>query len=210
METNLESVLQALKDKGLEFVNGEIREINKKRDFIEQCQNGDVLVCNFFVFIFKGIEDGCVKYHCAIAIDDNEFHASADASYMGVVGKNNYRKANEREKAMMFKAIEDNGYVWDKETNTLSLRLYTRHEAEAIVADFIKEHGGNLYASDTPLEVELLGEDIEVESVWYEKDTNEYYLHCNCYDFEADVKLFSLTPEKASKVASTLFRKLKK
>lgn len=57
--------------------------------------------------------------------------------------------------------------------------------------NFLEVHDGNFYAEDICLYVDIFGHECHVESLWYNKDENEYYFHLDS-DIEMDVKISSL------------------
>jgi hypothetical protein len=86
-----------------------------QRPFVE----GDVIYVDDFIAILSNItESGVVWYHCYYCNNQKIFRAQRDFG-LGNIKDGEFRFATEDEKAMLFKAIKDNGYRWNPETKTL-------------------------------------------------------------------------------------------
>lgn len=88
----------------------------KKKWNIYDAKNGDILVTNEQIFIFKEIGnrdyvDNCIEYYCRVYND--EFYM-ADGGYMGTV-ENEMRKATKKEKEKLFALMHIAGYIWNLE-----------------------------------------------------------------------------------------------
>lgn len=100
---------------------------------ITKAKNGDILVegTNGYknepwlgkIFIFKGIEDNCIKFHCYYDIVRRSFHICENEKvHLGVV--NDYtdvRPATTDEQLLLWEVIDDYKYYWDDELNKLVL-----------------------------------------------------------------------------------------
>lgn len=59
---------------------------------------------------------------------------------------------------------------------------------------YLLENSGNIYCEELNLTMfEPIDLKVEVESVWYSDDEEEYYLHVCTEEFEGDIKISSLS-----------------
>ena len=66
-------------------------------------------------------------------------------------------------------------------------------KANNAIQTFLERMGdNNLFACDVTLLVPVLGQVCHIESIWLNKDENEYYLHINHPEAEGDIKVSSL------------------
>lgn len=65
--------------------------------------------------------------------------------------------------------------------------------------EFIETHDKNLYASDINLFVNIFDHPCHVESIWYNKDENEFYLHLDA-GIEMDVKISTLPDDEIERI----------
>ena len=86
---------------------------------IEDAKDGDVLVTDGFIFIFKDIDNGNgVHYYCAYELskhkDDEQFHVAECNSLMGRVGNSytHYSLATSKQRKLLFDAMNSAGYQW--------------------------------------------------------------------------------------------------
>lgn len=65
-----------------------------------------------------------------------------------------------------------------------------------LALEFIDQHGdGNFFAADIAVTLTIFGKGVEVETVWFSKDEDKVYLHCDCREFEGDIDIASLSEE---------------
>ncbi len=76
---------------------------------------------------------------------------------------------------------------------------------QAVAIDFLSKRDGNFYAEDGNVPVlKIFGEDVEVETIWYNKDEDKIYLHCGCREFEGDIDINSLSTENQQTMLNAL------
>lgn len=93
---------------------------------IQDAKDGDVLVTENFIFIFKNIDNGNgVHYYCQYEIskheDDNQFDIALPQSLMGRVGNSisHYSPATKEQRDTLMKGMADAGYTFDFEKKEL-------------------------------------------------------------------------------------------
>ena len=132
-EEEKQKLFQAIKDNGYKW-NAETKTLEKLPKF--KC--GDVVACdcsdgNSQLFIFKEYNDGDTVCYLFLdtdgTLDTDEFAWEID------------RLATEREKELLFRAIEEKGYRWNEETKTLEKLI----EPKFKVGDKIKPIGSDRY-----------------------------------------------------------------
>lgn len=62
----------------------------------------------------------------------------------------------------------------------------------------------NFYAAEFFPEITIFGNPVNVETIWYQKEEDEFYLHCDDKEFEGDIKLTSLSERNLEKILATL------
>lgn len=62
----------------------------------------------------------------------------------------------------------------------------------------------NFYAANRTVTLQVFGQAVDVETIWYSKREDKVYLHCGCKEFEADVDLGSLSTENQERVREVL------
>lgn len=71
--------------------------------------------------------------------------------------------------------------------------------------DYINsEREKNFYAANRTVTLQVFGQAVDVETIWYSKREDKVYLHCGCKEFEADVDLESLSTENQERVREVL------
>lgn len=71
--------------------------------------------------------------------------------------------------------------------------------------DYINsEREKNFYAARRKVTLQVYGQAVDVETIWYSKREDKVYLHCGCTEFEADVDLESLSTENQERVREVL------
>jgi len=87
---------------------------------IEDAKDGDVIVKGDWVFIYKGLFEEFngndnVMYHCRCDyLTGSAFEVSSSNKIIGNINEH-YRPALECEIELLFKRINENGYVWDED-----------------------------------------------------------------------------------------------
>lgn len=71
--------------------------------------------------------------------------------------------------------------------------------------DYMQSHDGNFYAEDNKVTLYIGHQDVDVESVWRNKDDGKVYLHVGCKEFEGDLDIESLS-EDNQKTLRKVFR----
>ena len=84
--------------------------------------------------------------------------------------------------------------------------MSTTSKQEEFFMDFLHEHNneGNLPSLNISAKVNILSTACDIESVWYNDDDDEMYLHVDHPMFEADVKVSSLPDEEIDNVINQL------
>ena len=62
----------------------------------------------------------------------------------------------------------------------------------------------NFYAARRKVTLQVFGQTVDVETIWYSKQEDKVYLHCGCKEFEGDVDLESLSTENQERVREVL------
>lgn len=89
---------------------------------IADAKDGDVLVTDFFIFLFKKVDNGNgVHYYCHCGAHGEKFDIALPDSLMGRVGNTlvNYRRATKEQCDLFFKKMNETGYQWDADKKEL-------------------------------------------------------------------------------------------
>lgn len=91
---------------------------------IKDAKDGDVLATEYFIFIFKNIDNNNgVHYYCHYEIykheKDNQFDIALPQSFMGEVGNSNYSPATKEQRELLFSKMKEAGYEWDADKKEL-------------------------------------------------------------------------------------------
>ena len=87
-------------------------------------KGGDVIFKQNFIAIISYIEpNGRIWYHCWYNTKYKECKIKTDFGIGCINDGNEIRFATKKEKEILFKAIEENGYEWNEETKTLEKKL---------------------------------------------------------------------------------------
>ncbi len=103
--------------------------------------------------------------------------------------------ADEEETEMLKKAIAD----------IKAKAQEVEEKLKAAAMNYLSKRDGNFYAEEGKVPVlKIFGEDVEVETIWYNKDEDKIYLHCGCREFEGDIDINSLSTENQQTLLNTL------
>ena len=94
------------------------------------------------------------------------------------------------------------GWQFSETTDFPNFHYYLRD----IIEKFIEVNDGNLFARGIVLKLSLYDSIADVESIWYGEDDEQFYVHCENEDFEADVPVNSLSKENKVTIGETLMR----
>lgn len=62
----------------------------------------------------------------------------------------------------------------------------------------------NFYAANRTVTLQVFGQAVDVETIWYSKDEDKVFLHCGCKEFEADIDIGSLSDENQERMREVL------
>lgn len=62
----------------------------------------------------------------------------------------------------------------------------------------------NLYSEDIKVTLDIFGHDVDVESVWFDQDERETYIHVGCIEFEGDLKVSSISDKNINTLYQTI------
>ena len=103
--------------------------------------------------------------------------------------------ADEEETEMLKKAIAD----------IKAKAQEVEEKLKAAAMNYLSKRDGNFYAEEGKVPVlKIFGEDVEVETIWYNKDEDKVYLHCGCREFEGDIDINSLSTDNQETLLNTL------
>ena len=68
----------------------------------------------------------------------------------------------------------------------------------------VNKGDGNLVCQNISIKLVIFGNEVEVESLWNEKDTGKVYAHCGCREFEGDLDVDSLSDSNQTRIVSSL------
>lgn len=58
----------------------------------------------------------------------------------------------------------------------------------------------NFYSANRTVTLQVFGQAVDVETIWYSKDEDKVFLHCGCKEFEADIDIGSLSDENQERM----------
>lgn len=58
----------------------------------------------------------------------------------------------------------------------------------------------NFYAANRTVTLQVFGQAVDVETIWYSKDEDKVFLHCGCKEFEADIDIGSLSDDNQQRM----------
>lgn len=89
---------------------------------IADAKDGDVLVTEDYIFIFKHILHGGVHLYCHYNIDDEEFDSDIPDAIIGNIHDKgaHFQPATKEQRDLLFRKMEDAGYTWDDEKKELN------------------------------------------------------------------------------------------
>lgn len=61
------------------------------------------------------------------------------------------------------------------------------------IEKFLSKNDGNLTGREEPLKITIFGHEVYVESVWLDKEEQNYFIHVNSPEFEGDLRVTSMT-----------------
>ena len=133
---------------------------------IDDAKDGDVLVTEDYIFIFKYILHGGVHLYCHYNFDDEEFDSDIPDAVIGNIHDKgiHFRPATKEQRDLLFKKMQEAGYEWGQEEK----KLIKINEPKLKVRDWVvKKDGepfanGNHYAQIT---------DIDEEQYWFDSGT---------------------------------------
>lgn len=71
--------------------------------------------------------------------------------------------------------------------------------------DYINsEREKNFYAARHTVTLQVFGQAVDVETIWYSKREDKVYLHCGCKEFEGDIDVESLSDENQERLREVL------
>lgn len=88
---------------------------------IQDAKDGDVLVTEDYIFIFKYILHGGVHLYCHYNIDDEEFDSDIPDAIIGNIHDKgaHFRPATKEQRDLLFAKMKEAGYEWDAEKKEL-------------------------------------------------------------------------------------------
>lgn len=89
---------------------------------IKDAKDGDVLVTDFFIFLFKKVDSGNgIHYYCHCGVHGEEFDIALPDSLMGRAGNTlvNYHPATKEQHNLLFQKMQEAGYDWDEKKKEL-------------------------------------------------------------------------------------------
>lgn len=114
-EEEKQKLFNAIKKNGYKW-NAETNTLKKLPKF----KDGDIIFKNNFVTIVSYIEpEGIIWYHCWYNTKYKDCKFKNDCGIGNINDEDEIRFATEEEKEKLFRAIKDNGYHWNEETNNL-------------------------------------------------------------------------------------------
>lgn len=76
-----------------------------------------------------------------------------------------------------------------------------------LALEYLAQHDGNLYAADRNVTLCMLALEVDVESVWHNKQDGKVYLHCGSKEFEGDIDIESLSDDNQQRMRKVLSMK---
>ena len=64
-----------------------------------------------------------------------------------------------------------------------------------VALEYMRSHECNFYAADNNVTLNIGALEVDVESIWRNKDEDKIYLHVGCKEFEGDLDIESLSDE---------------
>jgi len=136
---------------------GEIESINKKYHLwtIQDAKDGDVLVTEDYIFIFKHILHGGVHLYCHYNIDDEEFDSDIPDAIIGNIHDKgaHFQPATKEQCSLFFAKMKEAGYEWDAENEELHKIIKPKFKVE----NWIIRNDG---CSDVPIRIYGLKKDM--------------------------------------------------
>ena len=101
---------------------------------IDDAKDGDVLVTEDYIFIFKYILHGGVHLYCHYNFDDEEFDSDIPDAVIGNIHDKgiHFRPATKEQRDLLFEKMKEAGYEWDAEKKELKKIEPKFHEGEWI------------------------------------------------------------------------------
>jgi hypothetical protein len=104
-------------------IGGDVESIDKQYHLwnITDAKDGDVLVTEDYIFIFKHILHGGVHLYCHYNIDDEEFDSDIPDAIIGNIHDKgaHFRPATKEQCDLLFAKMKEAGYQWDDEKKEL-------------------------------------------------------------------------------------------
>lgn len=113
---------------------------------INDAKDGDVLVTEDYIFIFKYILHGGVHLYCHYNFDDEEFDSDIPDAVIGNIHDKgiHFRPATKEQHDLLFSKMKQEGYEWDAKNKKLSKQTL-KITPKFCVGQLITDNNGNWY-----------------------------------------------------------------